>query len=137
MVRRAVTARDSLGGWVGYSALIMILLGALDFFQGLIAIVREHYYAISPNQFIVFDLTTWGWIVLFWGTVVALAGVALWSRSSVARWFAVAVAVINVIAELSFAGDNHYPLWALTDLALNIVVLYALIARWDDDKHPT
>ena len=136
MVRIVVATRTSTGNWVSFAALIMVLLGALDFFQGLIAIVRGHYYSVSPNEIIVFDLTTWGWIVLFWGSVVALTGVALWSHSNIARWFAVGVAAVNVIAELSFAGDNHYPLWALVDLALNGTLLYALILRWNDHKQP-
>ena len=116
--------------WVDFAACLMLLAGALDFFQGLIAIVRDKYYTVTPNQVIVFDLTTWGWILLFWGTAVALAGFGLWLRSSVARWCAIAVTGINVIWELSFAGGNNFPLWGLVVIALNVVVLYALILRW-------
>jgi hypothetical protein len=127
-----MAARGLRGDWVDFAALLMLLVGALDFFQGLIAIVNDKYYTLSPNQILVVDLTTWGWIVLFWGSVVALAGVLLWFRSKVARGFAVAIVVLNVIGELGFAGGNHYPLWGLVVIALNIVILYALIMRWDD-----
>ena len=58
----------------------MILAGALDFFQGLIAIVRDDYYTFTPNQVIVVDLTTWGWISCL-GSAVALTGMALWLSS--------------------------------------------------------
>jgi hypothetical protein len=81
---------------------------------------------------LVVDLTTWGWIVLFWGSAVALTGVALWWRSRVARWLAVAISVANVIVELGFAGGNNFPLWSLAILALNILILYALIVQWPD-----
>ena len=108
----------------------MLLLGALDFFQGLIAIVRERYYTVSPTEVIVVDLTTWGWILLFWGSVVALTGIALWSRSRVARWLAVAISSVNVIMELGFAGGNSFPLWSLAVMALNVLILYAPIAQW-------
>ena len=134
MVRVAVATRGFGRDWVDFASLVMILVGALDFFQGLIAIVRGQYYSFDPNEIIVVDLTAWGWIILFWGSLVAMSGVALWSRSNLARWIAVGVMVANAIAELGFAGGNHYPLWGLTALALNILVLYALIVRWNDSE---
>jgi hypothetical protein len=133
MVRLTLTERTS-NSWVGFASLIMLLLGAFAFFQGLIAIVRDRYYSLSPDEIIVFDLTTWGWIVLFWGSIVAMAAVALWSHSDLARWFGIGIVIVNILAELAFTGGNHYPLWALIDLALNIIVLYALIMRWNDEK---
>ena len=125
-----MAGRGFRNDWVDFAACLMVLAGALDFFQGLIAIVRDDYYTFTPDQVIVFGLSTWGWLLLFWGSVVALTGLALWFRSSVARWFAVAVTGLNVIGELAFAGGNNYPLWGLVVTALNIVVLYALIMRW-------
>ena len=121
---------DIRGDWIDFAAFAMLLLGALDFFEGLIAIVREHYYTFSPNEVIVVDLTTWGWILLFWGSAVGLIGVALWSRSRVARWLAVAISFANIIMELGFAGGNNFPLWSLAIMALNILILYALIVQW-------
>jgi hypothetical protein len=118
--------------WIDFAAFAMLLLGSLDFFEGLIAIVREGYYTFSPNEVIVVDLTTWGWILVFWGSAVALIGVALWSRSPVARWLAVAIGSANIVMELGFAGGNDFPLWSLAIIALNILILYALIVRWPD-----
>ena len=46
-----------------------------------------------------------------------------------ARWFAIVVVSLNVFAQLGFLGNSQYPLWALTALTLNIVVLYALTVR--------
>ena len=31
------------GDWVDFAGLLMFVVGSLDFFQGLIAIVRNHY----------------------------------------------------------------------------------------------
>ena len=39
---------------------------------------------------------------------------------------------VNLFAQLGFLGNSQYPLWALTALALNVVVLYALTARWSE-----
>jgi hypothetical protein len=119
-------------GWIVFAAWLMIIIGGIDFFQGLIAIVRDRYYVLTPNQIIVFDLSTWGWITLIWGIVVVLAGVGLLSAASWARWFTIVVGSLNFIVQLGFVGSAQYPLWALTGLALTAVVLYALIVRWED-----
>jgi hypothetical protein len=119
-------------GWIGFAGWLMIIIAMLDFFEGLIAIIRSEYYVLAPNQIIVFDTTTWGWITLLWGIVVGFAGFGLLAGSSWARWFTIVVGSLNLIMQLGFVGSAQYPLWALTVLALTAVVLYALIVRWED-----
>jgi hypothetical protein len=119
------------GDWVDLAAFLMLLAGSIDGLQGLIAIIRNNYYSFDPNEILVVDLTTWGWILLVWGMVVALAGVGLWLRSEAARWFAVVILVLNLIGELAFAGGHNFPLWAVTANVLTVIVLYALIVRWE------
>ena len=119
-------------GWVWFAGMVMIVIGSLDFFQGLIAIIRDKYYVLAPNQIIVFDVTTWGWIMLIWGIVVAFARFGLFTGASWARWFTIVVASLNFLVQLGFVGSAQYTLWALTVVGLNIVVLYALIVRWGD-----
>ena len=130
------TRSEAWAGWIGFAGWLMIIIAMLDFFEGLIAIIRSQYYVLSPNQIIVFDTTTWGWITLIWGIVVALAGLGLLARSGWARWFAIVVGSLNFVVQLGFVGSSQYPLWALTVLALTFVVLYALIVRWDDVRVP-
>jgi hypothetical protein len=119
-------------GWIAFAGWMMIIIAMLDFFEGLIAIIRSEYYVLGPNQIIVFDTTTWGWITLLWSIVIGLAGLGLLAGSSWARWLAIVVASVNFITQLGFFGSAQYPLWALTVQALTLVVLYALIVRWDD-----
>jgi hypothetical protein len=118
-------------GWVAFAGVLMVIIGALDFFEGLIAIIRDDYYVLSKGQLIVFDLTTWGWITLIWGVIVVLAGFGLLSGANWGRWLAIFAASLNFFVQLGFLGSAQYPLWALTTLSLTLVVLYALIARWD------
>jgi hypothetical protein len=125
-----MAGRGIRGDWVDFAAGLMLLSGSIDSFQGLIAIVRNNYYTLDPNEIVVVDLTAWGWILLLWGLLVALTGVALWFRSDAARWFAVVVVVLNLIGELAFAGGHNYPLWALVSNVLAVVILYGLIVRW-------
>ena len=119
-------------GWIGFAGLLMIIIGCLDFFEGLIAVIRSEYYVLTPQQIIVFDTTTWGWIMMLWGILVGFAGYGLLARAGWARWFTIVVISVNIIAQLGFLGAAAYPLWALTVLTLSIVVLYALIAKWGE-----
>ena len=71
---------------------------------------------------------------IIWGALLMLAGFGLISGQSWARWFTIVVVALNVFAQLGFLGNSQYPLWALTALALNIIVLYALTARWNESE---
>ncbi|MFL5937325.1 MAG: hypothetical protein ACJ744_09570 [Gaiellaceae bacterium] len=119
-------------GWIGFAGCLMVIIGGIDFFEGLIAIIRGEYFAVTPNQIIVFDTTTWGWITLLWGIVVLFAGFGLLSRAGWARWFAIVVGSVTFFEQLGFVGNSQYPLWALTVLFLTFMVLWALIVHWED-----
>jgi hypothetical protein len=127
-----VRSKEFWTEWVGFAGLMMVLIGVLNVIQGLIAIVRDDYYVLTAEQIIVFDLTTWGWIMLIWGIIVGFAGWALATGAGWARWFTLVAASLNIILQLGFVGSGQYPLWALTVLALNVLVLYALTVRWSD-----
>ena len=124
----------SMAGWIGFAGLVMLIMGGIAFFQGLIALFEDEYYVVTQSGFLVVDVTAWGWIMLIWGILLVLAGLSLISGQSWARWFTIVVVALNFFAQLGFLGNSNYPLWALTALALNVVVLYALTARWDESQ---
>lgn len=117
-------------GWVGFAAIMLMVIGSITFFEGLVAIVRDEYYVVRGDQVIVFDLTTWGWIMLFWGILLFIAGLGLAAKSGWARWFTIIAVSLNLIAQLGFLGNTQWPLWTLVVIGLEVTVLYALTARW-------
>lgn len=126
------TKSRAWSGWVGFAGWLMLIVGAVDFFEGLIAVIRGQYYVLTADQIIVFDLKTWGWLTMAWGIILVLAGYSLLVRATWARWFTIVVCSVNIIGQLGFVGAAQYPLWALTAIALTVTVLYALIVRWDE-----
>jgi hypothetical protein len=124
----------SMAGWIGFAAMVMIIIGGIDIFQGLIALFEDEYFVVTRSGYLVVDLTAWGWTMVIWGVVLAVGGLALGAAQTWARWFAIVVVSLNIFAQLGFLGNSQYPLWALTALALNIVVLYALTARWSESQ---
>jgi len=119
-------------GWIGFAAIMLAFIGAITFFEGLIAIIRDNYYVVTRQQVFLFDVSTWGWIMLFWGILLFLAGLGLAAKSGWARWFTIIVVFLSLLSQLSSFGNSGYPLWALTVIALEIVVIYALTVRWKD-----
>lgn len=122
----------SMAGWIGFAGIMMLIVGGIDFFQGLIALFEDDYFVVTKSGFLTIDLTGWGWLLLIWGVLLVLAGLGLLSGQGWARWFTIVVVSLNFFAQLGFLGNSQYPLWALTALTLNIIVLYALTARWEE-----
>lgn len=124
----------SMAGWIGFAAMLLLLVGIIDFFQGLVAVFEDDYYVVTKAGFLAFDLTTWGWTMMLWGVLLALAGLGLAAAQGWARWFAIVLVSVNILAQLGFSGNSQYPLWALTVLTLSIFVLYALTVRWTESR---
>ena len=122
----------SMAGWIGFAGMLLLIVGSIDFFQGLVALFEDEYFVVTRSGFLVVDLTTWGWVMLIWGVLLVLAGLGLLAAQEWARWFAIVLVSLNFIAQLGFLGNSQYPLWSLTVMALNIIVLYALTARWSE-----
>jgi hypothetical protein len=123
-----------MAGWIGFAGILMVLLGGLSFFEGLIALLRDDYYVPTQSGFLIFDVTGWGWVMLFWGALVVLVGLALLNGASWARWVSILFVSVNVFGQLGFLGNTNDSVWLLITLALNIIVLYALIVRWHDSQ---
>jgi hypothetical protein len=69
---------------------------------------------------------------MLWGVLLFLAALGLAAKSGWARWFTIILIFLNLLAQLSWLGNSGYPLWSLTIVTLEIVVLYALTVRWKD-----
>jgi len=121
-------------GWTGFAALLVVIVGAMDFFVGLIAVIRKQYFVVTANQVIVFDTRTWGWITMLIGIVILLVGFGLAGGAGWARWTAIVLIIVNLIEQLAWLGSSSYPLWTLTVIALGILALYGLTARWRDNE---
>ena len=124
----------SMAGWIGFAGILMVLLGGLSVFQGLIALLEDEYYVPTQAGFLVFDITGWGWIMLIWGIVLVLVGLALMNGASWARWVSIVLVGVNVFGQLGFLGNTNDQVWLLITLTLNIIVLYALVVRWHESE---
>jgi hypothetical protein len=117
-------------GWTMFAAFIMILIGSFHAIAGLAGILEDEFYAVTPNYVFEFDATTWGWVHLIGGIIILLAGFGLFSGAVWARTVGVIVATISAI--ISFFWIPLYPVWAITIIAVDVAVIWALTAHGRD-----
>jgi len=55
---RAGRVSSAWTGWVGFAGIVMIVIGALNFFEGLIAVIRGQYYVHTADQILLVDFTS-------------------------------------------------------------------------------
>ena len=129
---RYTTPARGLAGMVAFAGVMLALIGFFDILQGLTALFNDEYFAVRKGDLLVFDFTTWGVITLIWGALLVAAGLGLLSGRCGARIFAIVVVFINMILQIAFLAA--YPIWSTIIIALDVFVLYALTARWDEVK---
>ena len=47
-------------------------MGVFQFFQGLAAVIKGGFYVVAPNNIYEFSVSSWGWIHLILGIVLAV-----------------------------------------------------------------
>ena len=67
----------------------------------------------TRNYTFQFDATSWGWIHLLLGLLVAFAGYGLLSGKTWARLLAITLAALSATANFLFIP--YYPFWSLLD----------------------
>jgi hypothetical protein len=119
----------STNGWLMFVAVILVIDGILDALWGLAAVLNNEVITVGGHGVIVWDVTAWGWAHLIAGSLMALTGLGMFSGRSWARWLGILFVSLNVLVQ--FGTFTLFPLWSMLIIALDIVVLYQLTARWE------
>lgn len=116
-------------GWVyglsAFAGAVMLLVGIFQAFAGLAAIFEDEFFVVGANYAYDVDVTTWGWIHLILGVIIAFAGVSIYTGAAWARSVGVVLALLSAVANFFFIP--YYPVWAVLIIALNIAVIWALV----------
>ncbi len=114
-------------GWILFAAAMIIIAGMFSVVEGLAGIFRDEQFFAANGQVLVFDYTAWGWIHLLIGLAMIAVGFGLYRGSVVARAGAVVIVGLNLLAQ--FAWISAHPWWSLIVIALDVVIIYALIVH--------
>ncbi|HEX5820283.1 MAG TPA: hypothetical protein VFY30_00810, partial [Solirubrobacterales bacterium] len=75
---RSVREREP-SGWAVFAGVTLFIVGSLDAFWGLAAILENKNVIVGGNGVIISNAKTWGWVYLILGSLVALTGVGLFA----------------------------------------------------------
>jgi hypothetical protein len=125
-----MAARKSEGwaGMVVFAGTILLVVGLINFFEGLIVLFNDERVVVLPERFVLVDLTSWGWTLLLFGIAMIAVGAGLLATQTWARIAAIIVVGIHAVWQIVSLGA--YPIWSLLMLALDTFVIFALTARW-------
>jgi hypothetical protein len=114
-------------GFILFAGIMMVMAGFFQAFSGLVALFENEFFVATRNYLFQFDATSWGWIHLLLGIVVAAAGFAVMAGRTWGRVVGITLAMLSALA--NFAFIPYYPFWAITIIALDIFVIWALAAH--------
>ncbi|HEY1517795.1 MAG TPA: hypothetical protein VGF91_15335 [Solirubrobacteraceae bacterium] len=112
-------------GWVAFAGVLLLMLGTLNFIEGIAAIGNSHFFT-TDTHYVIGSLNTWGWVVLLIGCVELLVGLGVFLKNQFSRWVGVIVLALNAIAQLLMIPA--YPFWSLAIFTLNIIAIFGLVA---------
>jgi hypothetical protein len=120
-------------GWVIFGGVMLIMMGAFQIIQGLVALFDDGFYLVRANGLVVnVNYNTWGWVHTIIGAVALLAGVGLMAGNMAARVVGVAAAFLSALVNLAFL--SAYPVWSAIVITLDVIVIYAIIVHGGELK---
>jgi hypothetical protein len=120
-----------VNGWIILAGVSMLIEGFLDAMWGLAAVINNEVITVGGHGVIVWDISAWGWGHLILGTLVALTGLGLLAQQSWARWLGIVFVSLDLLVQ--FGTFTLFPLWSILIIAIDILILYQLTARWETE----
>ena len=121
--------RGAGAGWVAFAAIMILIAGILNIIWGIAAISSSHFFVNTAN-YIVSDLTTWGWVALVIGVLELFVSYSILTRGEFGRWSGVLIASLNAISVL--LSIKAYPLWGLCIFAIDLLIIHGLVSYGGD-----
>lgn len=122
------TTKTGWTGWVVFAGVILITVGIFSAVQGLVALIGpSSYYVVTEGGLWLLDVTGWGWWNLIIGVLLVLVGGALLSGQTWARVIAIILVILNAVGALLLIPAQ--PWWSMIVIAIDVLVLYALIVH--------
>ncbi|QVQ50251.1 hypothetical protein J4H86_14965 [Spiractinospora alimapuensis] len=116
-------------GWQFFAATMLLLAGAFHVVQGLVSWWQPEFFVVAEGNLFLFNFVVWGIVLVAWGVVVGLTGLACLTGQTWARAAGVTVAAISVLVQFAFMVA--YPFWSILGIVVSLMVIYGLTAGWN------
>jgi hypothetical protein len=121
------TQTTGWAAWIAFAGVMMMIGGLLNAFYGLIAVINDEWVVWGNRGAVYLDISQWGWVHIVVGLAVVLCGFGVFSGNVFARSVGVLIASLSVIVNFFFVPA--YPLWAMTVIVIDALVIWALIVH--------
>lgn len=108
--------------WLDLAGILLFLVGFFNIIDGISAISDAKY--MSPNVLFA-NLHAWGWFFLIVGVIQVLAGWAVMKGANWAAIVGIVTAFVNAISQIS--ASHTFAVWAITIVAIDVLVIYGLV----------
>jgi hypothetical protein len=122
--------RELPSGWYAFAGALLVIVGSLNLLQGLIALLKDDYFAVTKGGLLFADYSEWGAFFLVAGIIELLVGLGILSLKTWARAVGVIILMLNTIVQFAFIAA--FPIWTLAAIILNIAAIAALMRPLDD-----
>lgn len=119
-------------GWIYFAGILMLVRGMFQIFLGILALVKNTVYLVTPNHLAVFNFTAWGWIDIVLGVVLITAAGSVFSGRWWGRIVGSLMVSLSLVANLAFLPA--YPIWSILAIIIDVLILYALLVRGDEAR---
>jgi hypothetical protein len=107
-----------------FAGILLATLASFTILQGLAAVLKDDVFVRGVNYTFQFDVTTWGWIHMIIGVIGLAAGIGILRGQVWANSVGIGIAALSALSQFAFMPQ--YPLWSLTIIAMDVVVIWAL-----------
>ena len=123
-----VVQNRTRSGWVTLSAVLILIAGGYNAIWGFAALSRQELF--HEASLIYQHLSLWGWLFVIIGVLQILTAILLFLRNPMG----VALAALGATTSsfIAFFSLLSNPAWSLTIIALDLLVLWTVLAHVED-----
>jgi hypothetical protein len=123
------TAAKKGHGWVLFAGIMLMTLAVLNVIYGIAAIGDSHFF-VHNTHYVFGSLNSWGWVTLLVGVFQGFAALSIWAGGRFGQWVGIGIACLSAIAAL--LSIPAYPFWSLAIFAVDVLIVYGLVAYGGD-----
>jgi hypothetical protein len=117
-------------GWVTFAGVVAAIVAIWNILSGIAAISKDDQTEALNEVLFGVNITAWGWFWLIIGVLQLIAAYLIFVRHPMGQLLGVLWAAIS--AALAVFMIFVAPIWALVVLAIDMTVIWALLAATDE-----
>ena len=130
-IARSTVPSTGWTNWIAFAAVILLVNGVFSITEALVALIGpDTYYAVVDGSLLLFDVQGWGWWNLIVGILQLATALAILRGATWGRVVGVILAILSALIHMLLIPVQ--PWWSFIVIALDVLIICALIAHGDE-----